>query len=100
MSNTEALQPLPEPVGAVMPEDGSRYLDCYTADQMRAYAALVRAQALEDAARMCASIAAVVDASAMGVSRVAGVNTANSCAAAIRALASDPAHQSEAQSAP
>jgi hypothetical protein len=35
---TATLPPLPEPVGAVMPEDGSEYLDCYTADQMRAYA--------------------------------------------------------------
>ncbi len=35
---TPTLPPLPEPVGAVMPEDGSEYLDCYTADQMHAYA--------------------------------------------------------------
>lgn len=29
---------MPEPIGAVMPEDGTEYVDCYSADQMHDYA--------------------------------------------------------------
>jgi hypothetical protein len=46
---THTLPPLPEPVGAVMPEDGSEYLDCYTAAQMHEYALAALAQPVPDA---------------------------------------------------
>ncbi len=40
---SEGLGPgveMPEPIGAVMPEDGTEYVDCYSAAQMHDYASV------------------------------------------------------------
>ena len=72
------LPPLPDPDTHCWDDDVGKDCWSHSKEQVRAYAALVRAQALEDAARKADHYAALLNGLAAGNFR--------NCAAAIRAL--------------
>lgn len=73
------LPPLPDPDTHCWDDDAGKDCWSHSKEQVRAYAALVRAQALEDAAQVCEAIVASDEYA-----------YADECAAAIRAFAVPP----------